>query len=329
MKNVLLSFIIPVYNVEQYLQECVRSIISQYIEGCEIILVDDGSTDASGRICDELAAEKEYITVIHQENAGVSAARNIGLKIAAGEYITFVDSDDRIAEDSISEMITWIKNEDADLCFLSGIKFYPDGTQEPIGDGIIRKDIKNRKKRDVLEYLSTRPKFPGSPCTKIYRKAYLEKNGIVFPNDRRMCEDLGFCRDVILNAETYDALDIPYYEYRQNREGSRTDIFSERAFFGMGLFVKESVEKLTDKQKPIEDMAGYAMSFAAYEYCIMLWRYHHLQKIQKKEAFLFLEEYAWVLQFGRTRKIKMIRIAKKILGTKIVAKLLDCYMNYK
>lgn len=93
-KYSILSVIVPVYNVEKYLQECVDSILAQDVEDMEVILVDDGATDGSGKICNEYAEKDKRVTVIHKENGGVSTARNAGLDIARGKYITFVDSDD-------------------------------------------------------------------------------------------------------------------------------------------------------------------------------------------------------------------------------------------
>ena len=92
MSNILLSVVIPVYNVEKYLQQCVDSIINQLTDECEIILVDDGSPDGSGKICDRYANKDSRINVIHQQNGGLAAARNTGLDYARGEYVAFVDS---------------------------------------------------------------------------------------------------------------------------------------------------------------------------------------------------------------------------------------------
>ena len=94
--NSLISIIVPVYNVEKYLNECIDSIIAQTYSNIEIILVNDGSTDASGKICDEYAEKDGRIKVIHQVNAGLSAARNAGMAVATGEYLYFVDSDDYV-----------------------------------------------------------------------------------------------------------------------------------------------------------------------------------------------------------------------------------------
>lgn len=100
MNNLLLSIISPVYNVESYLDRCVQSILSQSYRDIELILIDDGSTDSSAGICDEWAAKDSRVVVVHQTNAGVSAARNAGLKIAQGDYLTFVDPDDFLAPDT-------------------------------------------------------------------------------------------------------------------------------------------------------------------------------------------------------------------------------------
>lgn len=99
MKDDLISVIVPVYNVEKYLHKCINSILNQTYKNLEIILIDDGSTDNSGKICDEYALKDNRIKVIHKENGGLSSARNAGLDICSGDYIGFVDSDDYIAED--------------------------------------------------------------------------------------------------------------------------------------------------------------------------------------------------------------------------------------
>ena len=116
-ENPLISVIIPVYNVEQYIERCIRSVIVQTYKNLEIIIVDDGSTDNSGNICDKLAQEDNRIKVFHQVNKGVSAARNIGLQEAHGEFIGFVDSDDFIDSDMYEYLYSLIKDNGADISF--------------------------------------------------------------------------------------------------------------------------------------------------------------------------------------------------------------------
>lgn len=102
--NYKVSIIVPVYNTEKYLKKCVESLIQQTLSDIQIILVDDGSKDASGRICDDFAAGDERIQVIHKVNGGVSSARNAGLEIAQGEYVGFVDADDWVEPEAMSEL---------------------------------------------------------------------------------------------------------------------------------------------------------------------------------------------------------------------------------
>lgn len=116
-----LSIIIPVYNVAEYLDRCVKSVLSQDYCDYEIILVDDGSTDGSGHLCDELAKQHAHISVIHKPNGGLSSARNAGLKVARGQYIWFIDSDDYIAEQSLGEVMHQIKSDLSDILFFSFI----------------------------------------------------------------------------------------------------------------------------------------------------------------------------------------------------------------
>ena len=140
----LISVIIPVYNVEQYLKQCVDSILSQTYKNIEIILVDDGSSDSSGIICDEYAHKHGNIKVIHKKNAGLSEARNSGLVVANGSYIAFIDSDDWISNDNFEKMITEIKKQDSDFVFSDGVNFEDSDKGYRIKQGYIRKKSMKR-----------------------------------------------------------------------------------------------------------------------------------------------------------------------------------------
>ena len=129
MRTPLISVIIPVYNVEKYLHRCLDSVIAQTYQNLEIICVDDGSIDESGRICDQYAVRDARIKVIHQENQGLSAARNRGLDAAEGEYIAFVDSDDYILEDMYKKMLDKLLNYNVDLCVCQWQYEFSDGRQ--------------------------------------------------------------------------------------------------------------------------------------------------------------------------------------------------------
>ncbi|SEW45007.1 glycosyltransferase [[Clostridium] fimetarium] len=121
-ENVLVSIIVPIYKVENYLEKCLESIIAQTHKNLQIILIDDGSPDGCGKICDTYAKKDSRITVIHQENKGLSAARNAGFEIVKGKYIGFVDSDDYIAADMYENLVTAIEKYDTDISMCSYYK---------------------------------------------------------------------------------------------------------------------------------------------------------------------------------------------------------------
>lgn len=127
----LVSVVIPVYNVEQYLSRCVDSVLGQTYKNLEIFLIDDGSIDNSGALCDMYSVKDNRVTVIHKKNGGLSSARNAGLREAGGEYIAFVDSDDWIDEDFIEALVKDIEKEQADLAMIGYRYVYDDCTKHP------------------------------------------------------------------------------------------------------------------------------------------------------------------------------------------------------
>ena len=153
----LVSIIVPVYNVERYIKRCVDSLQGQTLQNIEIILVDDGSKDNSGRLCDEFAQQNSKIHVIHKQNAGQGLARNDGLNIAKGRYVLFIDSDDFIEPDTCEKLSDRMEREQADLCSF-GYQI-----ETPQGELFYRAQLKEQcyeneaiRKRFVLHFLETR-----------------------------------------------------------------------------------------------------------------------------------------------------------------------------
>lgn len=325
--DIKLSFILPIYKVEAYLPQCVESILSQMPDCCEIILVDDGSPDGCGAICDRYAAEYDAVTVIHKPNGGLSDARNAGFRKARGAYVLFVDSDDYIEPNSVEKILNWIDESPADVGFLQSRKVYPDGTSEPMGEELIRERIRGVQQAEAWEFLSGRPKFPASAWGKIYRRAFLEENSLYFPADRRLSEDLSFSLDVFLKAESMDVLEFPYYCYRQNRAGSITNTVSPKYYFDTSLFVTETAARFAPEKKADAAGARLAMSYAAYEYAILVWQALDLTGEDRKRARAFLKEYRWVLPFGMAGKTKLVNLVVGALGVNLAARILDVYMK--
>lgn len=319
-----LSVIIPIYKTEDYLEACVDSVLSCASEKIEVILVDDGSPDRCPEICDAYAEADSRVKIIHKENGGLSSARNTGMSAARGKYVTFVDSDDLIYGESLTDILEWTCLGEADICFLHTEKFFPDGTFCDLGENIEGEQLRGRGREAAIKYLATRPKYPGSAWAKLYKRDFLLKNDIHFPYDRRYSEDMGFIRDCILRANNFDALEIPFYRYRQNRQGSITSNVSAKNFNDLFLFVSETDEKLNARNNSDPTIKSF-MRFVSYEYLILLYLYTQLPREGKKACFQKLKEYKWTLTYAISKKEKIIRIICSLFGIRFTAFLMKQY----
>ena len=175
MKNPYLSIIVPVYNVEEYIQKCINSILSQNYLDFELILIDDGSTDNSGKICDEFASENKKIKVIHQENGGLSNARNTGIKNAVGHYLWFIDSDDWIVGNAFSIIVQELKENNLEMLGFYEIRFIEEQNkfQEPI-------DLRKISLTNGSLYLKKNERFVPAACFYIYSSDFISRNQFFF-----------------------------------------------------------------------------------------------------------------------------------------------------
>lgn len=179
--SALVSVVIPVYNVEQYLNECVDSVLDQTYSDYEIILVDDGSTDNSGKLCDDYLSLDNRIKVIHRENGGLSAARNTGMDAATGDYIYFLDSDDYIESVTLERLVHTAKTDDADIVFFDGYVFYTDCEDDGTSYGYSRHDhYQTDTGRKVLEKLLINEEYRTAVPLTFYNAKYLQKSNLRF-----------------------------------------------------------------------------------------------------------------------------------------------------
>lgn len=191
MKKNIISIIIPVYNVEQYLDKCIKSVLSQSYQDFELILVDDGSIDSSGMICDEYAGKDERVKVFHKENGGVSSARNFGLDNATGEWISFVDADDYVEEDYLSNMVMSI-HDDIDI-IVGG--FVPSGNEFPPH----KMEDKKYSHLDIGIFLTKilGDMEIGTPWAKLFRSKVIVSNKLRFDKKIHFNEDSLFTQDFL------------------------------------------------------------------------------------------------------------------------------------
>jgi len=324
--DILLSFIIPVYNVENYINDCVYSILNQNCSHIEVILVNDGSTDSSGILCDKFAENSSLVQVVHQKNGGHSSARNAGLKLAKGKYVAFIDSDDFISETCIREMLLWTEENTEDICFLNAYKYFPDSSTQLVDVFPPRSKMKGKSAEEALKALSMCEKFPGGAWGKLFNREFLIENGISFPQDLLHGEDLAFIIECMARANTFDRLDLDYYYYRQERMGSVTSCKKmEKVYNDLARFVKDTVlfaQGFPERQDSI-------CSFAAYEYAVALHTYCLLKGAFKSESSHFFKEYKYILKYGKSKKLIFVRKCVSFLGIKITSYLMYVWMRIR
>jgi len=212
----LVSVIVPVYKVEKYLPQCLDSILRQTYRRLEIILVEDGSPDRCGAICDTYAAADDRIRVIHQENRGLSAARNVGLELAAGEYVFFLDSDDWIFDSTIQKMLDRYEETDADLVLCDIRPFYEAGYSGPEKQSSPLKTEVLSQQQLIERLMQEAAWYYCVAWNKLYRRGLLD--AIRFPVDH-IHEDEAVAHRIFEKCQTIAVLAEPLYCYRQTNSG--------------------------------------------------------------------------------------------------------------
>ena len=225
-KEPLVSVIVPVYNVEKYICRCIDSLLQQTYENLEIILVDDGSTDLSGAICDEYKKNNPNLQVVHKVNGGLSDARNVGVEKSVGEYISFIDSDDFISPYFYEIMLGCILRDKTAMCVLAHETSFWDGENEDaIELAQSELDFKSyvKKNTQVLEAMFYQKEVTGAQF-KIYKRELLE--GILFPKGY-LYEDLATTYKPIMRCESISVVYSNLYAYRKRNNSIIRREFSE------------------------------------------------------------------------------------------------------
>ena len=225
MDDVKVSIIIPTFNTEKYLSQCLDSVVNQTLKEIEIICVNNGSTDNSLEILEEYAEKDSRVKVLSIENRGLSIARNYGIQYASGEYIGFVDSDDYIHLEMFEKLYNVAKSRDLDMCMCK-VSTFEDGTDD-LNDDIwyFSLNCLNQLEKDVFNHNDTKEVI-GEICVTVYNKIYkrtmIEKNCIRFP-ETLIFEDEIFFYDTYLHSDRVSFIPYNLYYYRTHREGSLTE----------------------------------------------------------------------------------------------------------
>ena len=230
----LLTVVIPVYNVEKYLNRCLKSILVQEWKNYDIILVDDGSTDRSPQICDDYVKAYDFISVIHKENGGLSEARNTGLSQAKGEYVYFPDSDDWLEPDTFIALAEALESQKFDI--ISFNREFVKGEEDVIVSDSVETQVFDGK--DAFVQMLKHSYITGFANDKVYRKSLFTDHNIQFPIGKYY-EDLGTNYKLFLSAKRVYATNQKYYHYLIDNPDSITQSWNEKKFRDMFEFYKE------------------------------------------------------------------------------------------
>ena len=287
----LISVIVPVYNVESYLEKCINSILQNTYKNLEIILVDDGSTDNSGSICDKYKGIDSRISVIHKQNGGLSSARNKGLDIATGEYVLFIDSDDFIEERMIEHL--------AGAAEENNVQVIEGGMKKINVDGKVLhtflphyKYCNNRK--EILDDFFINRNISIVACGKLY-KAEIFKNNIRFMVGKNN-EDNIFLMDLLEYVTTYVCIEYAEYNYLVRKESITNQEFNEKKLDGIYAmkYILERCETLWPAY------VKYAHTLACRTYFQLFCNYNRTKKKEEKYGTIILDE------FNKSRKFAKI-----------------------
>lgn len=313
------SIIIPVYNIERYINECVDSVLSQSYGNFEIILVDDGSTDKCPELCNEYERKDNRVKVIHKNNGGLSDARNAGMGVANGEYIMFIDGDDFIGDMNALKKINIKINEEKPDILVYGVKKMFEKTHNYIEGKKLQSNI---IQKNVVESCIQENFFKACAWDKVIKHSVIKQNSLEFPK-KMYSEDITWCACLLKYCNRYSVLNENIYVYRQ-RNGSITK--------SVGLKNIEDIVNQIDKFA--NENNEIVLNYLAYEYSVVLGLVKTKAiKVLPKEDRHAVEQkifnLRWLLNYKMSDKVKKVNILSKFVGIKITSLMLGYFIDLK
>lgn len=339
--NEKISIIVPVYNSEKYLRDCLDSVVNQTYENIEIIIVNDGSKDDSEKICREYEKKDSRIKYFYQENQGVSSARNLGLENMRGDYFIFVDSDD-IADLRLLEILYKnLKISETDISICRYLKI-DDSTRKNISnltkDRVIEEDMPwSYSASEAIIKLVEGSKYSGYTWNKLFKKRVITDEGgslvLKFSQDIHMCEDLLFCVEYLNKIELAAFSDIQLYYYFENLEGITKGGYSERLFT-----LVDAYEGMLELFK--EDLSGYRLSVkdavlkafllaVISHYSMMIKDGFESEKIEAKYKEIISKNYSRTQKKDIGKRDRMLARLIKIFPSSIYRRTYAIYLKFK
>lgn len=320
----LISVIVPIYNVENYLRQCIDSIISQSYENLEIILVDDGSKDNCGKICDEYAAKDSRIIVIHKENGGLSSARNAGIDICKGEFISFIDSDDFVSKYFIELLYEGVEKYSADIVTCTKSVSFTDGDKLPNLNGKENYSLVSITPFDALKQMMYQ-RLPNGAPFRLYQRDIFKK--IRFP-EGYLFEDVATIHKTFMCAKRMSLLSADIYGYRVRVNSIVRQKFSDRKKIAIKItrdLYKEICEYDIRLKKAVASRA-FAQNFHVY----LQIPFEDVET--RREFWNEIKKYRWKVitdTCGLVRKKNRMGALVSLLGSSIAYKIGQVFIDRK
>lgn len=312
-----ISVIIPVYQVEKYLRQCVDSVIKQSYRNIEIILVDDGARDGSPDICDEYALSDNRIRVIHQENGGLSEARNSGLRVATGDYIAFLDGDDYWDDaNALERLVKRVQQTKAQVLNYSYKKYMEDtGEKFAYFQNVPKMPLTCNNKYKQLQYLTQNHLYIASACNKLINRDMFDdslkfRKGVY-------SEDIEWCARLLQKAQTLDFICENFYCYRQRRDSIRYTINNKKCVDLCNNIIRcfEMAKESDTEEKE------FLYRYIAFQYGTFFMVQAQAETIPY-ECIKRLKEYQWILKYHvGNKKLICLYAGCKFIGYKNLCKI--------
>ena len=328
MDQPFFSIVIPVYNTVRELERCVNSITVQSFSDFEVILVDDGSTDGSGDLCDQLSRNDSRIKTIHKVNGGCSEARNTGIRASQGRYLMFVDSDDMWDDAEGLEKLqkmALLKSCDV-VCFGVGI-YNEEGELEKVRK-VSLSDSCGDDKLSVLTELVYSNQYFSACYVRVYDRQFLLDNNLLFV-DGLLCEDIEWSARVMIHARTISVYNGHLYKRIQRRSGSQTATMGERNVLAILQSIENGVEYAQNHCED-ETFLNLYLEYWAYQYAMVL-GFAPIVKASDAYTSFFqrLKKYSWLLRYDHVKKVKAVRKLVSLIGLGGAISVLSAYYRLK
>lgn len=320
------SIVVPVYNVEDYLDECVQSVINQTFTDWELVLVDDGSKDNSYKMCLDYANADNRIKAFTQSNGGASKARNNGVEKSSGDYLMFLDSDDFYNDNDTLKIIAEkleVKNSDV---LIFGCTDFNMITNETIVSrtGYDLELINKNDYSQTMHYLLSNKLIPGGPTIFAFKRSIVIDNEIRFEQGIQD-EDYDFVLSIFTNCKSITAVDNPFYSYRKGRADSVTGSSNVKMIYGIEYTVNKWIS-IANKIKDDMLKKDY-LNYIAFIYSTGFVVCGRMSKANRKDALAIMKKYKSVLKYAYWKKPKITKYAIKLVGLNLFSVMAAKYFD--